>query len=267
MDFVLSFLLTFHSFTTPQYLLEACVHRFQKPDNDHSPNSSSIHPTQLRVCSILLKWLEIDFNSFLEDPPLSQSLVDFITVELLPCAKYKALLKKFDLLLKKQLDPQRIDPKSYITVPPPPPELPVIFEANAFDIADIPSVEVARQVSLIDFDLYDVILPKECVNQNWNKDKKMLLAPNITKAIERFNDFSNWVSTKIITTPLLKTRINVIVKFVDIAYVSFFLEFDLFSLTFAWISTGMYQNQQLQHGNGNPGFFQQCSCLQTVQII
>lgn len=81
----------------------------------------------------------------------------------------------------------------------PAPELPVLFGASEFDLFDIPSLEIARQLSLIgnlcrclfinsiEFDLFTKISPKECLNtKKWNK-KDQQQKPNLGAVSARFN--------------------------------------------------------------------------------
>lgn len=52
---------------------------------------------------------------------------------------------------------------------------------------DLDPTEVARQLTLIDSNLYRAIKPQECLGQPWNKPGASQRAPNITSMISRFN--------------------------------------------------------------------------------
>lgn len=49
---------------------------------------------------------------------------------------------------------------------------------------------VARQLTLIEYDLYNKIKPKECLGQAWNKPNKEQSAKHIVALINRFNKVS-----------------------------------------------------------------------------
>jgi len=55
------------------------------------------------------------------------------------------------------------------------------------DILALDPLEVARQLTIAEFDIYRVIKPFECLNQRWTKKDKEAEAPNILAMIERFN--------------------------------------------------------------------------------
>jgi RasGEF N-terminal motif/RasGEF domain len=57
-------------------------------------------------------------------------------------------------------------------------------------------VEIARQLTLVEFDLYKAIAPKELLNLNWMEDDKEERAPNVLVMIRWFNNISGWVSAR-----------------------------------------------------------------------
>lgn len=66
----------------------------------------------------------------------------------------------------------------------PEPILPTKPESALF-ITDLHPLEVARQLTLVEYSYYQKIEPKECLNQCWNKPGKETAAPNIIALIER----------------------------------------------------------------------------------
>lgn len=98
------------------------------------------------------------------------------------------------------------------------PILPSYFDKN-FDLIDISSIEVARQLSIIEFKLLKKIEPKEFLNQNWNKTEREVVAPNIVAIQKRFNKTSYWASTRIVKYKELKTRVVMVTRLIEIANV------------------------------------------------
>ena len=81
MTYVNAFLLTYRSFTTPTYLLEQLINTYkyhEKPDRKQTTNKEEYQLSQIRVCAILKKWLEVHFSDFIEDNQLTTSLMVFI---------------------------------------------------------------------------------------------------------------------------------------------------------------------------------------------
>lgn len=75
---------------------------------------------------------------------------------------------------------------------------------------DYDPLEVARQLTLIEQDLYRRIENKECLNQAWNKPDKEEKSPHIVAMIKRFNLVSVWVATEIVKTEKLADRVTVL---------------------------------------------------------
>ena len=70
---------------------------------------------------------------------------------------------------------------------PPVPHLPMNLNSAKISLVDLHAEELARQLTLIEYDLYRKIKPKECLNQKWVKGDKDVNAPNILAMIKRFN--------------------------------------------------------------------------------
>jgi son of sevenless-like protein len=66
------------------------------------------------------------------------------------------------------------------------PDLPPLFNGTEFELIDISPLEIARQLTLIEFDLFKKVQPKECL-KNWDKKERELKAPNIHNVTQRFN--------------------------------------------------------------------------------
>jgi hypothetical protein len=84
-------------------------------------------------------------------------------------------------------------------------------------ILDYHRKEIARQLALIDFEIFSKIESKEFFDQQWVGEQKEICAPNITAFTERFNLVSQWVITEIVTKERLEARVRSICKFIKIA--------------------------------------------------
>jgi hypothetical protein len=99
----------------------------------------------------------------------------------------------------------------------PPTPYPVNVPAGQMTLMDIHPEELARQLTLIEYELYKKIKPWECLNQSWAKKDKETRAPNILAMIQRFNQVSNWVATEIVMAETLKQRAKVLQHVIETA--------------------------------------------------
>jgi son of sevenless-like protein len=82
------------------------------------------------------------------------------------------------------------------------------------NILDFDTQEIARQLTLIDSELFSYIKRSECLDKHWLKENRRENAPNI----DRFNRLSNWVGYQILQRDEPEDRIIVYEKMIDIAY-------------------------------------------------
>jgi len=69
--------------------------------------------------------------------------------------------------------------------PPPAPLLPSRVPVRSF--LELDPVEIARQLTLRDRDVYGRICPSECLSSAWTSKQKLDRAPNILQMISDFN--------------------------------------------------------------------------------
>ena len=54
-------------------------------------------------------------------------------------------------------------------------------------------MELARQMTIVDFFLYRQIMPHECLSVSWTKPDKEKRAPHIISMTKRFNKVTKWI--------------------------------------------------------------------------
>lgn len=81
---------------------------------------------------------------------------------------------------------------------------------------DIHPTELARQLTIYEWKMFNKIEPSELVLINGDKANKMTVAPNITKQSTWFNKFSYWIATEIIK-PDLKMRVKNLMFWITVA--------------------------------------------------
>eukprot|EP01080_Neovahlkampfia_damariscottae_P000171 gene171-4417_t len=111
----------------------------------------------------------------------------------------------------------------------PKPRLPKIFskssnnlndfqmKINNLDITAWDPIEISRQLILIEFNIFEKIRAKECLNQAWNKENRELKAPNIHEMILRTNTVVNWVAFEILKFEKVTQRQNSLELFLKVA--------------------------------------------------
>jgi hypothetical protein len=72
--------------------------------------------------------------------------------------------------------------------------VPLTAKPKANAITDVKPLEIAKQLTLIDFHMYRKITPKELSHQAWNKENAKELAPHVVQLISRINDVSNFMN-------------------------------------------------------------------------
>jgi len=77
--------------------------------------------------------------------------------------------------------------------------------------------EIARQLTLIEFKIFEAVEPTELLNQSWNKPALKHRAPNVLDMISRGNRLSFWVASMILWLETVEERCKMIVKFITIA--------------------------------------------------
>ncbi|KAL0485738.1 Ras guanine nucleotide exchange factor gefJ [Acrasis kona] len=84
-------------------------------------------------------------------------------------------------------------------------------------VLEWPSLEIARQITIIEFEMFELIQPKECLSQSWNKPDKHTKAPNISKMISFTNRIVAWVSYEILSCNNTTKRSKACSKFIKVA--------------------------------------------------
>jgi len=228
--FLHAFLLTFRSFCTPSEFLELLKQRYdvEPPEGSSEEdietfNSGQRKTIRLKVNNVLKHWITTGIQDFLEDEELKNSLVGFVDgkMKLDMEGPANSLMK---LLNKKLADPLGEEEKKKRQV----------FTGNSAPVPHLPNSakmkdlkvkllgyhpqELARQLTLIEYDLYAAIQAPECVSQNWmHKTRKNELAPNILRMISRFNEVSTWVASEVVKCKDLPSRIQCLKHFIDMA--------------------------------------------------
>lgn len=75
--------------------------------------------------------------------------------------------------------------------PKPPLEWHIAKKEEDFSLMTLHPVELARQLTMLEFDLYRTIKPSELVGSVWTKKDKEKTSPNLLKMIKHTTNVSN----------------------------------------------------------------------------
>ncbi|XP_060570683.1 son of sevenless homolog 1-like isoform X2 [Ruditapes philippinarum] len=231
--FVKTFLTTYRSFCSPQQLLEMLIERFKIPDIEMDPEMVAdnndnlqlrddlkrfrkeyVKPVQFRVVNVLRHWVDHHFYDFERDSSLLEKLKKFLDT-----VKGKAMKKMADSILKviqRRTELTKAGREFTYQKTPPIIEWHLTHNKNEFDLLNLHPIEIARQVTLLEFDLYRAVQPSELVGSVWMKSTKNKTSPNLLKMIDFSNSLTFWLEKCIIETENLEERVAVISRCIEI---------------------------------------------------
>lgn len=228
-SFNAAMMLTFRSFATPQELFHELVRRY----GIQPPEGLSVEEFQqwterkqklvrLRVVNIMKKWLD---EYWYEDcthksiQTLLESMLAFadqMKRQNNPGHEIITRLAEAKLRLESPT-PRRVVQNS--SVPPPPLLLP--RNIKKMKILDVDPLELARQLTVREFKLFEKITPFECLTRRQRKTKLKNASIENTCHIDAFihnsNHLTNWVSYMILKYVETKKRAQAIKYFVSVA--------------------------------------------------
>jgi len=89
--------------------------------------------------------------------------------------------------------------------------------ATGLRVVDFDPLELARQITLIEFEMFKTIKPTEFLDQAWLSKDKEKLAPGILSMTKWSTNVSKWVITEIVMEGNIKVRAALYERFVAIA--------------------------------------------------
>jgi len=209
--YIPAFIMTYQSFSTPEKLLQKLWERFDVPETVAEGEKKNI---QTRVCNVMKKWIETYPNDF--DERTRARVQAFI--EHGNQVGASSVVAIVDNAFKRML----CEPKTRVVRigQPPKPILPLNFFTrlwNADRLLDLDEEEIARQLTVMDWENFIKIKPCEMMDCAWSKPKLRYRSPNVLEMIRSFNSVSGWVVTMILRPETVHERGRVLSKFLRIA--------------------------------------------------
>ncbi|KAH3764811.1 Ras guanine nucleotide exchange factor [Pelomyxa schiedti] len=197
MDFVHSFLISHSAYVDDIKLFDMLVARFfmRRPvtfDSDEF-TSKIRNIVRLRVVNIIRTWATLYFDDF-QDPVHLQKLTT--TLEIF--SKYcKAATVVLSLILRKA---------NTVAIPTTTPPS-IVLKADVTSVLDVHPEELARQITLLEWNVWRKIRPREFVRNAWTKPLlKEKLAANITEMIVESNKRTMWCISEVVRFKSEKER-------------------------------------------------------------
>ncbi|XP_059842402.1 son of sevenless homolog 1 isoform X1 [Hemitrygon akajei] len=240
-NFVRTFLTTYRSFCKPRELLGLLIERFEIPEPEPTeadrkalehgdqPLSAElkrfrkeyVQPVQLRVLNVCRHWVEHHFYDFERDVELLRRLEEFIgTVRGKAMKKWVESISK---IIQRKKQAQANGPSHAITFQSSPPSIEwhitKVDQTEAFDLLTLHPIEIARQLTLLESDLYRAVQPSELVGSVWTKDDKEINSSNLLKMIRHTTNLTLWFEKCIVETENLEERIAVVSRIIEILQV------------------------------------------------
>ncbi|KAF7549888.1 hypothetical protein G7Z17_g6082 [Cylindrodendrum hubeiense] len=232
--FVSTFYLTFRLFCTPMRLAEALIERFDYVSE--SPHMTG--PVRLRVYNAFKGWLESHWRDETDRDALGL-IMPFSEIKLrsvLPSAGRRLLELAQRVSGEGSLVPRLVSSMGktntsiaqYVPADTPLPQpavssrqtnLLASFKSGTSSptILDFEPVELARQLTIKQMNIFCSILPEELLGSQWMK-KGGVSAPNVKAMSSLSTDLSNLVAETILQHPEIKKRAAVIKQWIKIAH-------------------------------------------------
>ncbi|KAJ1561508.1 RasGEF [Nowakowskiella sp. JEL0078] len=90
-------------------------------------------------------------------------------------------------------------------------------QSNSIDISQVDPLEIARQMCLIDEQIFRSIRTRELLGQRWTRENKIEISPNVVAMIAGFNTTVDIFSSHVISKKTAKGRAQLIRHFINVA--------------------------------------------------
>ncbi|XP_054169318.1 son of sevenless homolog 2-like [Oppia nitens] len=182
-------------------------------------------PVQFRVLNVLRHWIDNHYYDFERDPNLLEILKKFLDEKV----KSKKNMRKWCENIMKVLDRKtEITDEHHIThsfeMIPPNIEWWLTRDTQKFDLLTLHPIELARQLTLLEFDLYRAVKPSELVGTEgqsvvWTKKDKQKTSPNLLKMIHHTSNFTFWLEKCIVEAVNFEERVAILSRIIEIMIV------------------------------------------------
>ncbi|KAG5651191.1 hypothetical protein H0H81_009544 [Sphagnurus paluster] len=212
-----AFLMTFKSFTTVDELFDLLVLRFRiepppelKPEEREDWGKLKQHIVQMRVLNTFKSLVQDEDVLDREDMYILDRIKAFVSSdEVSHFAAAKQLLVHIDRAQRNDNPMIRMMPQGM----PPPPILPKTNKK--LKLGDIDTLELARQLTIMESNLYQKIRPMECLQRA--REQKTENMDNIAIVIQTSNRIADWVAESVLSKEDSRKRANAVKILISVA--------------------------------------------------
>lgn len=212
---------TYHCFSPPMTVLEKLVQFFDIPKGT-SLDGNSISKHKSSVLYLIIFWIEICswdwideglvtfLKSFIDGPFMSieqKWITNQLKQSLIQCTlgswaspASNNIKNSFGKLTIKQLismqplpGTQKTKKSRFIPTSPPDPIVPKTIFSPRFKLKQVSEIELARQITIIQFSIFCMIKPNEWLNSWLNSDELHYKSAQLTMFIKRSESVKNWI--------------------------------------------------------------------------
>ncbi|XP_065324988.1 son of sevenless homolog 2-like [Gordionus sp. m RMFG-2023] len=173
---------------------------------------------QFRVINVLRQWLNYHYYDFKRDPTLTSKLRTFLDHLRVKKSKRRCV-QMMNNLIDKRLENKDKNIEFIFNVQPPQIEWYIAKSKDQFNILTLHPVELARQLTLYEFELYKAIKPSELIGTAWIKRDKHYTSPNLLKMTQHSTKITYWLERSILYTENLEERTAVLLRIIEIMLV------------------------------------------------
>merc|ERR1719319_860926 len=243
--FMKTFLTTYRSFSSPTELLDLLIERFHIPDPEISDKSEDgdsdvtdkfckmryaqdikrfrkeySQPVQFRVLNVLKHWVDQHFYDFSEDTELLHRLTSFLDgIQPKSMRKWVECISK---VVQRRLDIDQLDKEIVFDFDrsPPPVEIHIRNpEEDWPELLTFHPIEMARQLTLMEFQYYRAVKPSELVDLAWTREDKDKRSPNLLRMVRHTTNFTRYLEKTILETDNMEERVAVMKRVLEVMMV------------------------------------------------
>ncbi|KAJ3218223.1 hypothetical protein HDU67_006332 [Dinochytrium kinnereticum] len=235
-QFLQVFMLTYKVYMSSRQLMDSIVRIF-KENTKAETVAGEIGlqpPILLRIVNTMKFWLENYWVDFQEDPSLLKELTNFID----KLQDEKLITKRLSTDQIKLNPSSSSDQKGWVPFAKkmssgalgvglaggspagsPSGVAHLNYEEEfRFRLGDLEPLEIARQITLIESELFLSIQVREFLDLAWMKEDKEIRAPNITRMIQWSNHAIHWIVSEIVSVrDSMRMRAQMFEKFIQVA--------------------------------------------------
>jgi son of sevenless-like protein len=223
--FMAAFLYTYRSFVSPSEVLAHVEHKWDLACTSLSTKGAPVVQVEaandivMRVLTFIKKWID-DFRYDIDTDPTLFAGIKAFTEKVATATDGSAHMAPMGALLLKTLqqDKEVIDASFVHVNAKPAPEIRYrgSDQSEVTAVEEVDTVELARQLTLIQSDLFRAVTPKDLLGQTTKRSASATPAP-LELLTASFNDISQWVMYNICTVPDVKKRAALVKKFIQMA--------------------------------------------------